>query len=45
MLSDWILFLAYPNLFGVKGFVVVVVYDSDRILLSYLKKLAFRSSA
>jgi hypothetical protein len=25
MLSDWISFLAYPNLFGIKGFVVVVV--------------------
>jgi hypothetical protein len=23
MLSDWISFLAYPNLFGIKGFVVV----------------------
>jgi hypothetical protein len=25
MLSDWVLFLAYPNLFGIKGFIVVVV--------------------
>jgi hypothetical protein len=25
MLSDWVSFLAYLNLFGVKGFVVVVV--------------------
>jgi hypothetical protein len=25
MLSDWVLFLAYPNLFEVKGFVVVVI--------------------
>jgi hypothetical protein len=25
MFSDWILFLAYPNLFRIKGFVVVVV--------------------
>jgi hypothetical protein len=25
MLSDWVLFLTYPNLFGIKGFVVVVV--------------------
>jgi hypothetical protein len=23
--SDWISFLTYPNLFGIKGFVVVVV--------------------
>jgi hypothetical protein len=27
MLSDWVSFLAYPNLFGIKGFVVVVVVD------------------
>jgi hypothetical protein len=25
MLSDWVSFPAYPNLFGIKGFVVVVV--------------------
>jgi hypothetical protein len=25
MLSNWVSFLAYPNLFGIKGFVVVVV--------------------
>jgi hypothetical protein len=25
MLLDWVSFLAYPNLFGIKGFVVVVV--------------------
>jgi hypothetical protein len=25
LFSDWILFLAYPNLFEIKGFVVVVV--------------------
>jgi hypothetical protein len=24
MISDWVSFLAYPNLFGIKGFVVVV---------------------
>jgi hypothetical protein len=24
MFSDWVSFLAYPNLFGIKGFVVVV---------------------
>jgi hypothetical protein len=23
MFSDWVSFLAYPNLFGIKGFVVV----------------------
>jgi hypothetical protein len=27
VISDWISFLAYPNLFGIKGFVVVVVLD------------------
>jgi hypothetical protein len=27
MLSDWVSFLAYPNLFGIKGFVVVVVAE------------------
>jgi hypothetical protein len=25
ILSDWVSFLAYPNLFAIKGFVVVVV--------------------
>jgi hypothetical protein len=25
MLSDWVLFLAYPNLFEIKDFIVVVV--------------------
>jgi hypothetical protein len=29
MLSDWVSFLAYPNLFGIKGFLVVVVLISD----------------
>jgi hypothetical protein len=29
MLSDWVSFLAYPNLFGIKGFVVVVVVFKD----------------
>jgi hypothetical protein len=24
VLSEWVSFLAYPNLFGIKGFVVVV---------------------
>jgi hypothetical protein len=24
MILDWVSFLAYPNLFGIKGFVVVV---------------------
>jgi hypothetical protein len=25
ILSDWVSFVTYPNLFGIKGFVVVVV--------------------
>jgi hypothetical protein len=25
MISDWVSFPAYPNLFGIKGFVVIVV--------------------
>jgi hypothetical protein len=25
MISGWVSFLAYPNIFGIKGFVVVVV--------------------
>jgi hypothetical protein len=25
MLSDWVSFLAYPNLFGIKGFIVIIV--------------------
>jgi hypothetical protein len=28
MFSDWVSFLAYPNLFGIKGFVVVVVVEN-----------------
>jgi hypothetical protein len=28
LLSDWVSFLSYPNLFGIKGFVVVVVVYS-----------------
>jgi hypothetical protein len=27
MFSDWVSFLAYHNLFGIKGFIVVVVDD------------------
>jgi hypothetical protein len=33
MLSDWVSFLAYPNLFGIKGFVVVVVVVDDLSLI------------
>jgi hypothetical protein len=31
MLSDWISFLTYPNLFGIKDFIVVVVVEISRI--------------
>jgi hypothetical protein len=26
MISDWVSFVAYPKLFGIKGFVIVIVY-------------------
>jgi hypothetical protein len=29
MNNNWVSFLAYPNLFGIKGFVVVVDDDDD----------------
>jgi hypothetical protein len=29
--SDWIPFLAYPNLFGIKGFVVVVAHIMEQL--------------
>jgi hypothetical protein len=31
ILSDWVSFLAYPNLFGIKGFVVVVVVRLSKL--------------
>jgi hypothetical protein len=36
MLSDWVSFLAYPNLFGIKGLVVVVVVIRHNILHCFL---------
>jgi hypothetical protein len=36
MFSDWVSFLAYPNLFGIKGFVVVVVVDVFTLAVSIL---------
>jgi hypothetical protein len=30
-LLDWVSFLAYPNLFGIKGFVVVVIANLGTI--------------
>jgi hypothetical protein len=33
MLSNWVSFLAYPNLFGIKDFVVVIVVE--KITFSY----------
>jgi hypothetical protein len=35
MLSDWVSFLAYPNIFGIKGFVVVVDSSSKIIYNGY----------
>jgi hypothetical protein len=32
MLSDWVSFLADPNLFGIKGFVVVEIFWSSEVL-------------
>jgi hypothetical protein len=32
MFSDWVSFLAYPNLFGIKGFVVVVVVVGSKLI-------------
>jgi hypothetical protein len=40
MFSDWVSFLAYPNLFEIKGFVVVVDFSSSAILLAYWVSLA-----
>jgi hypothetical protein len=42
MLSDWVSFLAYPNLFGIKGFFIVVeTFLSQRIfvVISPIEKL------
>jgi hypothetical protein len=35
MFSDWVSFLAYPNLFGIKGFVVVVVVIPSQTVAWY----------
>jgi hypothetical protein len=36
MLSDWVSFLAYPNLFGIKSFVVVVIgHKYEKCLVSF----------
>jgi hypothetical protein len=37
MLSDWVSFLAYPNLFGIKGFVVVVVVKKGNMNIKFVK--------
>jgi hypothetical protein len=38
MFSDWVLFLAYPNLFGIKGFVVVgLIWGQTLIMLDELE--------
>jgi hypothetical protein len=37
MLSYWVSFLAYPNLFGIKGFVVVVIVRlTNKPILKFL---------
>jgi hypothetical protein len=38
ILSDWVLFLAYPNLFGIKGLVVVVVVVEG---MKYIQRVYF----
>jgi hypothetical protein len=35
MISKWVSFLAYPNLFVIKGFVVVVVYVWTKLQLTF----------
>jgi hypothetical protein len=40
MLSDWVSFLAYPNLFGIKGIVVaaaIMLYASDCNYIAFLR--------
>jgi hypothetical protein len=32
MILDWVSYLAYPNLFGIKGFVVVVKISYNSVL-------------
>jgi hypothetical protein len=39
MFSDWVSFLAYPNLFGIKGFVVVVVFLDEGQLDGLTKEI------
>jgi type II restriction/modification system DNA methylase subunit YeeA len=31
MILDWVSFLAYPNIFGIKGFVVIVVLQITQL--------------
>jgi hypothetical protein len=35
MFFDWVSFLAYPNLFGIKGFVVVIVVVVVKTLCAF----------
>jgi hypothetical protein len=47
MLSDWVSFLAYPNLFGIKIFVVVVAVAAlypDECYLRRKKTIPNKSS-
>jgi hypothetical protein len=41
MISDWVSFLAYPNLFEIKDFVVVIINMSNNIVAVRLKHNAF----
>jgi hypothetical protein len=41
MFFDWVSFLAYPNLFGIKGF-VVVVEPNFSLLIIVDKKVILR---
>jgi hypothetical protein len=42
MFSDWVSFLAYINLFGIKGFVVVVVVAIQNNLITSLYEIGTR---
>jgi hypothetical protein len=40
MIPDWVSFLAYTNLFGIKGFVAVVVVVNSPAFLARIVALA-----
>jgi hypothetical protein len=39
MLSEWVLFLAYLNLFGIKDFVVVVSIQLKLFIIFFMNEL------